>query len=149
MLTNNPGEVAEALNHYFIDSVAAIAQCFSPEDTNVCPVNTMEPAFSIRNVTESEVARIIRSLKPSRAKDIFGMDAVMLKELSTTLTNPITKIINLSISQGMFPSDWKLLLPQYLNVEIPFLPVITGLSVSYLQYQRLQRKWWLNKSSAI
>ena len=35
------------------------------------------------------------------------MDAVMLKELSTTLTNPITKIINLSISQGMFPSVWK------------------------------------------
>lgn len=31
----------------------------------------------------------------------------MLKELSTTLTNPITKIINLSISQGMFLSVWK------------------------------------------
>lgn len=31
----------------------------------------------------------------------------MLKELSTTLTNPITKIINLSISEGLFPSVWK------------------------------------------
>ena len=62
----------------------------------------MDPAFSKRNVTESEVARMIRSLKQSRAKDIFVMDAVMLKELSTKLTNPITKIIKLSISQELF-----------------------------------------------
>lgn len=61
-LTNNPAEVVEALSHYCIDSVATIAQCFSPEYTNVCPVNTMEPALSIRNVTESEVTRMIRSL---------------------------------------------------------------------------------------
>ena len=67
----------------------------------------MEPAFNIRNVTESEVARMIRSLQQARARDILGIDAVMLKELSTTLTNPITKIINLSISQGLFPSIWK------------------------------------------
>lgn len=31
----------------------------------------------------------------------------MLKELSTTVTRPITKMINLSISQNMFPSMWK------------------------------------------
>ncbi len=31
----------------------------------------------------------------------------MLKELSTTVTCPITKIINLSISQNMFPWMWK------------------------------------------
>ena len=68
----------------------------------------MGPAFSFKNVTESEVTRMIRSLKPSRAKDIFGMDAVLLKELSTTLTSPITKMISLLISQGTFPSVWKL-----------------------------------------
>ena len=75
--TNNPGEVVEALNYYFIDSVATIAQCFSSEYTDACTVNTMELAFSIKNVTESEVTRMIRSLR---------------------ITNPITKIINLSIS---------------------------------------------------
>ncbi len=73
---------------------------------NVCPVNTIQPAIRIRNVTESEVKRMIRSLKPSRGKDIFDMYAVVLKEFSTTLTNPITKITNFSISQGMFPSVW-------------------------------------------
>lgn len=37
---------------------------------------------------------MISFLKLSRAKDIFDMDAVILHELSSTLTNPITKIIN-------------------------------------------------------
>lgn len=31
----------------------------------------------------------------------------MLKNLTWPLANPITKIINLSISQGKFPSAWK------------------------------------------
>ncbi len=30
-LTNNPADVAEALNYYFVDSVVTIAQCFSPQ----------------------------------------------------------------------------------------------------------------------
>lgn len=35
------------------------------------------------------------------------MVVVMLKESSLTLIKPITKINNLSISQGKFPSAWK------------------------------------------
>lgn len=31
----------------------------------------------------------------------------LLKDLSTTLINPITKMANLSISRGMFPSIWR------------------------------------------
>ncbi len=45
--------------------------------------------------------------KSSRAKDKYGMDVVMLKESSLTLIKPISKVINLSISQGKFPSVWK------------------------------------------
>lgn len=49
-LTDKPAEVA--LNQHFIDSVTTIAQSFSPECMDVCPVKTMEPALSIRNATE-------------------------------------------------------------------------------------------------
>ncbi len=67
----------------------------------------MEPVFRIRPVSDSDVMRTIRSLKSSRAKDKYGMDVVMLKESSLTLIKPISKVINLSISQGKFPSVWK------------------------------------------
>lgn len=106
-LTNNILVVAEAFNHHFIDSVANIASCFTPENTYTSSIDTSQSVFSLINITESEVSQTIKSLRPSRCKDIFGMDTVMLKELSTTVTCPITKIINLSISQNMFPSMWK------------------------------------------
>lgn len=106
-LTNNSPVVAEAFNHYLIDYMANIAKCFTPDITNTCSADTTAPVFSLMNITETEVSQTIKSLRPSRAKDIFGIDAVMLKELCTSSTGPITKIINLSISQGMFPSMWK------------------------------------------
>ncbi len=106
-LTNNPADVAEALNYYFVDSVVTISQCFSPKYSEVYTVKTVEQALTLRAVSELDVTRTITSLKPSRAKDIFGMDVIMFKELSESLVNPITKMINLSVSQGMFPCAWK------------------------------------------
>ncbi len=81
-LTNNPADVAEALNYYFVDSVVTISQCFSPKYSEVYTVNTVEQALTLRAVSELDVTRTITSLKPSRAKDIFGMDVIMFKELS-------------------------------------------------------------------
>ncbi len=95
-LTNNPADVAEALNYYFVESVVTISQCFSPKYSEVYTVNTVEQALTLRAVSELDVT--ITSLKPSRAKDIFGMDVIIFKELSESLVNPITKIINLSVS---------------------------------------------------
>ena len=92
--------MANAVNHYFIDSVAAIAQTFPPVSLNVSQINTMEPAFNLQNVTETEVIQIMKSIKTSRATDVYGMDTSMLKELGTTLAYPFTKLINQSFTQG-------------------------------------------------
>ena len=50
---------------------------------------------------------LVNSLKPSTTKDVYGMDSAMLKHLKDVLAPPITQIINLSISQGVFPKVWK------------------------------------------
>ncbi len=49
---NYPAELVEIFNHYFVDSVETITQCFPPAFTNVCPVTTVEPVFRIRPVSE-------------------------------------------------------------------------------------------------
>jgi len=108
-LRDKPAEVADALNNYFIDSVENISKCFSSEYKNTLgQVEQTEQAFNIEYITEADVVRVIRSLRPSRAKDVIGMNTVMLKELSELLVYPITKIVNLSIAQGLFPNVWKL-----------------------------------------
>ena len=107
-LLSNPPEVAVALNHYFIDSVDDIIKCFSPVDFISSQGRHIEPAFELETVTESDVGRVIGSLRSSRAKDVIGMNTVMLKELSASLACPITQLVNLSIAQEIFPDVWKL-----------------------------------------
>jgi len=86
--------------------VANIASCFTPENVLTPPVDTSQSVFNIFNITELE-SQTIKSLIPSRCKDIFDMETVMIKAFSTSVTPPITKVINLSISQNLFPSMWK------------------------------------------
>ena len=107
-LLSNPAEVVVALNHYFIDSLDDIIKCFSPAHIIPSQGRHTEPAFNLETITESDVMRVIGSLKSSRAKDVNGMNSVMLKELSAFLVCPITQIVNLSIAQEIFPYVWKL-----------------------------------------
>ncbi len=101
-------EVAVALNHHFIDSVADIIKCFPPTHIMPCQSRHTEPAFNLETITDSDVQRVIGSLRSSKAIDVIGMNTVMLKELSASLVYPITQIVNLSIAQETFPDVWKL-----------------------------------------
>ncbi len=132
-LTNNPADVAEALNYYFVDSVVTISQCFSPKYSEVYTGNTVEQALTLRAVSELDVTRTITSLKPSRAKDIFGMDVIMFKELSESLVNPNTKMIIFQFLRGCsHVLGSHLLLCLYSKVVTLTLLVITDLLVFYL-----------------
>ena len=63
-ILSQPNEIAEAFNHYFVDSVAEISQSFQVDQGRVEPATIVEPAFSLTNITESQVMKTIRSLKP-------------------------------------------------------------------------------------
>uniref|UniRef100_A0A3P9H9W6 Reverse transcriptase domain-containing protein n=1 Tax=Oryzias latipes TaxID=8090 RepID=A0A3P9H9W6_ORYLA len=82
-------------------------------------------------VTETEVAQTIMSLKSSRTKDIFGMDTFVLKELCSSLTSPLTTILNQSISESIFPSAWKssVVIPIYKNGDSMLLSNYRPISI--------------------
>jgi len=106
----DPFEMAEAFKRHFIDSVDEITQSFTETKDNIlvnCQLQTSKPQFCLSNISEQEVLRIIKTLKTSKAKDCYGMDSIMLKSLKDCLAPSITNIINLSISQGIFPNTWK------------------------------------------
>ena len=106
-LLQDPADLAKVFNEYFIDSVAEITQCFPHTCVNLIPINITLPVFHINCITDSKVQMLVNSLKPSTTKDVYGMDSAMLKHLKDVLAPPITQIINLSISQGVFPKVWK------------------------------------------
>lgn len=98
--------MAQALNQYFVESSDTIAQCFAVQQNNAHITNNRESALTLKSVSEDEVVKVVTSLKSSRAKDVYGMDTVMLKEINSIVT-PLTHIINISLAQGRFPDSWK------------------------------------------
>jgi len=62
-----------------------------------CSLDVAEPPFHIRDIHEADV---INALKTSRAKDVYEMDILMLKDQNSSLASPLTNILNQLFSQG-------------------------------------------------
>ena len=59
-------------------------------------------------LTESEVANVLKSLDPNKACGPGGIPNRLLQNVSTEIAPSLCKLFNLSLSQGVVPSEWKL-----------------------------------------
>lgn len=66
--------ICTAFNSYFINSVEALIRSSSIGELDPVPINEDQPCFSIQDVSESTVTRVLGSFKNSRAKDVYGID---------------------------------------------------------------------------
>ena len=64
--------------------------------------------FSLRTVKESQVLKILKSLKSKKSFGADGISSEVLKIGADILVVPLTYIINYSIKTGKFPTEWKL-----------------------------------------
>ena len=98
--------VANGFNDYFLNSVIELGGKFSEVQLPVFTTNEAN-AMYFKNVDEAKVNKILSLLSNSKAKDIWGVDTVCLKKHKNVLTSSITKIINLSLNENVFPSTLK------------------------------------------
>ena len=68
----------------------------------------MNTVFSLEAVTPTEIEKIIRSLKNSKASGIDELDTYILKLVKDIIVPAVCHIINLSIEQKKFPTKWKI-----------------------------------------
>ena len=57
--------------------------------------------------TEQDTSDILTILNPNKAYGPDGISPKLLKEAAPFITPVLTKIFNLSLSQGIFPDTWK------------------------------------------
>ena len=104
---------AEVLNNYF----ASQSTLPDPPDEFCFP----EPSYLTKNrlsnleLSAIEVRQALLSLKVGKASGYDGLSNRLLKQLSPSLTYPLTRLYNLILSQGEFPSSWK-----YANISAVF-----------------------------
>jgi hypothetical protein len=104
-------ELANKFGSFFIDKISMIRASFpTPASNDVATGLPGHPdphqltCFS--PVTETDVKRLIVGA-PTKSCDLDPIPTQLLKSCIDVLLTPITKLINLSLSEGVFPSAFK------------------------------------------
>jgi hypothetical protein len=108
----SPTEIADAFNEYFIHTITNV----NIKHIDINKASKLLNNFKLANtvnmetipVTEAEVISCIRSLKSIGATGYDGISNNILKLCAHTISNPLTYIINFSLTTGTFPERCKL-----------------------------------------
>ena len=63
--------------------------------------------FKFTSVNQKQVKKLLRGMSSSKAMGIDEISARLLRDGAVEISKPITHIINLSISSGKVPSEFK------------------------------------------
>ena len=96
-------QMAEVLNEYF-------SSVFTTEDISSLPVpftkfegNKSEQLF----VTPEMIAKKIKKMKDNKSPGVDGIPPKLLKEIVEQISTQLAKVFNLSLEEGIVPSEWK------------------------------------------
>ena len=112
-LENNKGNIisdgfqmAEVLNEYF-------SSVFTTEDISSLPVpftkfegNKSEHLGQLF-VTPEMIANKIKKMKDNKSPGINGIPPKLVKEIVDQISTPLANFFNLSLEEGIVPSEWK------------------------------------------
>ena len=98
--------MAEVLSEYF-------SSVFTTEDISSLPVpftklegNTSEHVGQLF-VTPEIIAKKIKKMKENKSPGVDGIPPKLLKEIVEQISTPLAKLFNLSLEEGIVPSEWK------------------------------------------
>ena len=108
-------ETSEVFNIFFQDKIKKLRDRIN-NDFKCDPMGKMDEkmngkegiSFQLKTVSEEKVLSIIKSIKPKHSCGFDGITANLLKKTAEIIYIPLTRIINSSITSGIFPEDWKL-----------------------------------------
>ena len=99
-------KMAEVLSEYF-------SSVFTTEDISSLPVpftkfegNKSEHLGQLF-VTPVMIANKIKKMKDNKSPGVDGIPPKLLKEIVEQISTPLAKLFNLSLKEGIVPSEWK------------------------------------------
>ena len=109
---SSPKAIAAHMNKFYIDKQKKIVASIPRSGTD--PLNKLrakmegkEGVFKFREVTEKEVLQLINSIKNSTSSGVDWIDNRCLKLVASVISPAITRIINLSVRNSVYPSGYK------------------------------------------
>ena len=101
--------VSKLFNNYFVNVADNLAKKIPKPNTKYQDYlrNPNEHSIYLCETTPDEVEKIIDKLDPNKAADIYGISTKLVKDGGVAMTEIITLLFNMSISQGKFPDALK------------------------------------------
>ena len=99
-------QMAEVLNEYF-------SSVFTTEDTSSLPVPLTKFEGNKSEIlgqlfaTPEMIAKKIKKMKDNKSHGVDGIPPKLLKEIVEQISTPLAKLFNLSLEEGIVPSEWK------------------------------------------
>ena len=107
-------ELAEKFNLFFKEKVEKLAKGIK-KNSKIDPLLKLREKLHgsnlklrLKTVSEKEVLKILKKLKPKRSYGLNGISSEIMKVGAEILVVPLTYIINTSILTGRYSTKWKL-----------------------------------------
>ena len=100
-------DIAKAFNDYFTSIGSTLTSSISSNTNPLSYINVVGHTLYMPNVSNNDVISIVHSLKNS-SPGWDGLPAFVAKQCVNGFITPLTKIINMCITQGVFPNEVKL-----------------------------------------
>ena len=107
-----PQQISRSMNSFFINKVAQLREKIPQVDLD--PHAKLREVFQNRGcefkfkpAEPEEVLKIIKGLKNSKSSGVDFIDTAIVKLVANEILPALTHIINLSISNSIFPAMWK------------------------------------------
>ena len=140
LITSDKNIICNRFNDFFVNVGLTLAK--SIPKVNESPLsymgNRLIESIYLEPVTENEINTLIKALKDT-ATGFDNMNSMSLKISSETLIKPLTHICNLSLTQGIFPSQLQMASP-CTKVMIQCCLIITDLFLYCVFPQRFLKK---------
>jgi len=106
---SNPQDIVDAFNNFFVNIGPSLAKKIDKTDCSPLSfINNVYPSYSFfETPTASEVQTIICNLKNS-APGNDELSTSLIKQVSSSILEPLTYILKLSLETGMVPNDLKI-----------------------------------------
>ena len=126
-IVTSPAKLAEILNNFVVDKVTKI--CHELPKGTEDPLKTLKKivqsrsvSFAMKCVHPDDVRKVILGLKNSKSSGIDNIDTYIIKLIVEDILPTVTHIVNLSIQQSVFPSQYKVakIIPLLKNASLRF-----------------------------
>ena len=108
-VNTNPEQVAEHFNEFFTNIASKIDSKIVPSNTTYQNYlnNPHENSFFLSPTTKNEIQDFLSTMKSNKAHGPNSIPITILKDFKAHLSQPLSDILNISFSTGVFPTLFK------------------------------------------